>query len=75
MDLGSLGRLLVTVGVVLAGIGLVFVLSERVPFLGRMPGDIELRGNGWTVYAPLATSIVLSILLTVAINLFGWLRR
>jgi len=75
MDLGSLGRLLVTVGVVLAGIGLVFVLSERVPLLGRMPGDIELRGNGWTVYAPLATSIVLSILLTVAINLFGWLRR
>ena len=75
MDPSSLGRLLVITGVVIAGIGLLFVLSGRVPFLGRLPGDIELRGDGWTVYAPLATSILLSLLLTLALNLFGWLRR
>ena len=75
MDPSSLGRLLVITGVVIAGIGLLFVLSGRVPFLGRLPGDIELRGDGWTVYAPLATSILLSLLWTLALNLFGWLRR
>jgi hypothetical protein len=75
MELAQLGRVLVLVGAVVLGLGLVLVLADRVPLVGRLPGDITLRGGGWTIYAPLATSIVLSVLLTVGLSLLAWLRR
>jgi Protein of unknown function (DUF2905) len=43
--------------------------------IGRLPGDITIRGDGGTVYAPLATSIVLSVLLTAVLSLLAWTRR
>ena len=73
MDLGTLGRLFIVGGLVLAGLGLLVVLLDRVPFLGRLPGDIVIRRGPVTVYAPIVTSILLSILLTIALSLF--LRR
>jgi len=51
------------------------VVADRVPLIGRLPGDITVRGDGWTLYAPLATSIVLSVLLTVVLSLVAWARR
>jgi uncharacterized membrane-anchored protein len=75
MELGQIGRVLLLFGIVLAGVGLFLVFAERLPGIGRLPGDITLRGDGWTIYAPLATAIVLSILLTAALNLVVWLRR
>ncbi|HEV8229323.1 MAG TPA: DUF2905 domain-containing protein [Candidatus Limnocylindria bacterium] len=71
----SLGRVLVIVGVVIAALGLVLVFADRIPLVGRLPGDITLRGDGWTVYAPIATSIVVSLVLTVALSFFAWLAR
>ena len=53
----GIGRALVVAGVVILVIGLALMFAERVPFVGRLPGDITLRGDGWTVYAPLATSM------------------
>ena len=73
MDLGTVGRLLIVGGLVLAGLGLLVVLLDRVPFLGRLPGDIVIRRGPVTVYAPIVTSILLSILVTIALSLF--LRR
>jgi hypothetical protein len=60
---------------VILGFGVLLVVADRVPFIGRLPGDITIRGDGWTLYAPLATSIVLSVLLTVALSLVAWARR
>jgi hypothetical protein len=71
----GIGRALVLVGVVILVIGLALMFAERVPFVGRLPGDITLRGDGWTVYAPIATSIVVSLVLTAALSLFAWLAR
>jgi len=71
----GIGRLLVIAGVVILVIGLALMFAERVPFVGRLPGDITLRGDGWTVYAPLTTSIVVSLVLTGALSLFAWLAR
>jgi hypothetical protein len=71
----SLGRVLVIVGVVIAALGLVLVFADRIPLVGRLPGDITLRGDGWTVYAPIATSIVVSLVLTVALSFSAWLAR
>ena len=64
-----MGKLLVVVGLVIAGIGLLIMLG--VP-LGRLPGDIVVRRGNFTFYFPLATSIVLSMLLTLTAAL---LRR
>jgi hypothetical protein len=71
----GIGRALVIAGVVILVIGLALMFAERVPFVGRLPGDITLRGDGWTVYAPIATSIVVSLVLTAALSLFAWLAR
>jgi len=61
------GRSLVLIGLTIAGVGLIMTLG--VPF-GRLPGDIVVRRGGFSFYFPLATSIVLSILLTLLFALF-----
>lgn len=71
----GIGRALVVAGAVILVIGLALTFAERVPFVGRLPGDLTFRGDGWTVYAPIATSIVLSLALTAAISLLAWLAR
>ncbi|OLC10706.1 MAG: hypothetical protein AUH39_01315 [Chloroflexi bacterium 13_1_40CM_67_9] len=75
MELAQLGRVLVLIGAVILLFGVLLVVGDRVPFIGRLPGDITLRGDGWTLYAPLATSILLSVLLTAVLSLAAWLRR
>ena len=75
MELAQLGRVLVLIGALILLFGVLLVVGDRVPFIGRLPGDITLRGDGWTLYAPLATSILLSVLLTAVLSLAAWLRR
>ena len=74
-DMDGIGRVLVVAGVVILVIGVALMFADRVPFVGRLPGDITLRGDRWTVYAPIATSIVVSLVLTAALSLFAWLAR
>jgi predicted MFS family arabinose efflux permease len=64
-----MGRSLVIVGLVIAAVGL--IMMAGVP-LGRLPGDFTVRRGSFTFYFPLATSVVVSILLTL---LLQWLRR
>jgi hypothetical protein len=73
-DVSSIGRLLLVFGLILAGVGLLLLVAGRVPLLGRLPGDIVVQRGNWSIYVPLATSIILSILLTLALNLF-WRRQ
>jgi len=63
------GRLLVVVGLVIAGVGLLIMSGAPI---GRLPGDISIRRGNFTFYFPLATSIIASILLTLLLTL---LRR
>lgn len=67
---GSFGRLLILFGGCLVIVGLLMVLAPRIPWLGRLPGDIVIKKKNFTLYFPLSTSIVVSILLTVLLNLF-----
>ena len=67
---GQLGRALLVAGLVLAGLGLVLLLAGRLG-IGKLPGDIVWRGEGWTVYVPLGWMILLSVLLTLLLNLFS----
>jgi hypothetical protein len=67
----NLGRVLIVLGIVVASIGVVLVLFERVPWIGRLPGDIHVQRGNWTFYVPLGTSILLSLVLTVVLWLIG----
>lgn len=62
----SLGRLFIIVGLLFLALGLVTVVLSRfnVP-LGRLPGDLRWRGKGWSIYFPIASSILLSLVLTL----------
>jgi uncharacterized protein HemY len=62
-----MGKILVVVGLVIAGLGLLVMLG--IP-LGRLPGDIVIRRGNFSFYFPLATSIILSILLSLLFALF-----
>ena len=68
----ELGRILLVVGVLLVVVGGLAVLGVRLPF-GRLPGDIAIEGERGGIYVPIATMIVISIVLTILANLF--LRR
>jgi len=71
--MSELGRLLIFAGAALLVVGVLLVLAPRVPFLGRLPGDLSIERGNVKIYFPLATSILISILLTIILNL--WLRR
>jgi len=63
--------MLIVLGIVLALLGGVLLLVEKMPFLGRLPGDIVIRRQNWSLYFPLTTSIVISVLLTLLFSLFS----
>ena len=65
----EIGRLVLLVGIVLVVIGGLAVLGVRLPF-GRLPGDIAIEGERGAIYIPIASMIVLSIILTILANLF-----
>jgi len=67
----SLGKMLILFGVVLALLGGLLLLADKIPFLGRLPGDIVIRREHRSFYFPLTTSIVISILLTLLFSLFS----
>jgi hypothetical protein len=69
--MAELGRVLVVLGIVIAVVGVVLVLFGRVPWVGRLPGDIHVQRGNWTFYFPLGTSILLSLLLTLVLWLIG----
>jgi len=58
------GWTLITIGVLITGIGLVWLLSPSVPWLGKLPGDIRIDGENTKVHIPITTCILLSLLLT-----------
>ena len=69
--MSDVGKLLILFGLLIAGAGVLLVLVGRVPWLGRLPGDIHIQRGNWTFYFPLATSIVVSVVLTLIFWLIG----
>jgi len=67
----ELGRVLVVLGLIVVALGVVLLLVDRVPWIGRLPGDIHVQRGNWTFYFPLGTSILVSILLTLVLWLVG----
>lgn len=64
------GRFLVIAGVVIVAIGLLFMVADRIP-IGRLPGDLHFGNGRINVYIPIATSILLSAVVTIILNFFS----
>jgi len=67
----GVGKMLIIMGLIIAAIGVLFVFAGKIPWLGRLPGDIYLKKEKFTLYFPLATSILVSIVLSLIL----WLLR
>lgn len=68
--MADMGRLLMMLGGVLLVVGMLLVFGARIPWLGRLPGDIVIEREHFRFYFPLATSIVISIILTLLVAVF-----
>ena len=65
----EIGRIILVIGVVLVVVGGLAVLGVRLPF-GRLPGDIAIEGERGAIYIPIASMIVISVILTIVLNFF-----
>jgi len=64
------GKVLIVIGLLVAGIGVLFLFADKIPWLGRLPGDITLRRDNVTFHFPIVTCLVISVLLTLLLWLF-----
>lgn len=68
MEFSSIGKLLMVGGAVMFLLGAIFLFGEKIPFLGKLPGDILIRRKGYSLYFPIVTCIVLSLLGSVILS-------
>jgi len=69
-QLQPFGKLLIITGAIIVIIGVVLLFADKIPFIGRLPGDIYIKKKNFTIYIPLATSILLSIILSLIFYFF-----
>jgi hypothetical protein len=68
--LGALGKMLVLLGVLIVLVGLFLMMGDKIPWIGRLPGDIVIKKEKFTFYFPLTTCILVSLLTTLFFALF-----
>jgi hypothetical protein len=71
MTLNDIGKLMMLFGAIVVVLGGVFILAGKIPWLGRLPGDIYIQRPNFTFFFPLTTSILLSVLLSLLLSLFS----
>lgn len=69
--MADLAKTLMLIGALIFGLGVVLALSGKVPWIGKLPGDILIKKENFSFYFPLATCIILSIILTLIMQLFN----
>ncbi|HUU68848.1 MAG TPA: DUF2905 family protein [Planctomycetota bacterium] len=65
------GKMLIIAGIVIVAIGLLVTFADRIPLIGRLPGDIHIRRKGLVIWIPLASSLLLSLVLTLVLWLLN----
>ena len=71
MSFGDLGKWMIIAGLAIAAIGGLLWLLSRLPFIGNLPGDIRIQGENYSLFIPLGTMILLSIVLTIVVNIIA----
>jgi hypothetical protein len=70
-----MGKVLIFFGILLIILGLIFLFIDKIPLLGKLPGDIRIEKKNFVFYFPLTTSIILSLILTIIINIILRLKK
>ncbi len=66
----AIGKMLVILGIILIIVGIGFLFGDKIPFIGKLPGDILIKKERFNFYFPITTSIIISIILTILFSLF-----
>lgn len=65
----GMGKILLIIGGIIIFLGLILVFGQHIPFFGKLPGDIVIKKEGFSLYFPIVTFLILSVILTLIINL------
>ena len=65
-----IGFMLIITGTFLVVAGIAVIFIDKIPLFGRLPGDINIYGRGWSFHFPIITALILSVILTIILNLF-----
>ncbi len=68
-SLQGFGKFLVIAGIVIIVLGLALWFFDKIPFFGRLPGDITIQRGGFTLFIPITTMLLLSLIITILINI------
>ncbi len=71
LEWSNLGKMLILFGGIVILIGLILLFVDKIPFIGKLPGDIYIEKKNFKFYFPLMTSILISIILTIILNLLS----
>lgn len=75
MNLEQVGKFLIAIAVIIGITGILIFLIGKGLGLSKLPGDIFIKRDGWGIFFPIATSILISLVLTVVLNVILWLMR
>ncbi|AIY87524.1 MULTISPECIES: DUF2905 domain-containing protein [unclassified Thermotoga] len=70
----GIGKFLILMGLILVAFGVLLILFERIPFLGKLPGDIVIKRKNFVFYFPLMTSLIISLLVSFILYLISRMR-
>ena len=71
----TLGKMLLVAGLACTAIGALMMFSDKIPFIGKLPGDINIKKDNFQLYVPITTSIILSILLSLVMWVISFLNK
>ena len=71
MDISAAGRWLFLAGLLLSAVGLLLMFSGKIPFIGRLPGDIYIKRDHFTFYFPIVTCLAICVIISLLLKLFG----
>ncbi|MCX5798103.1 MAG: DUF2905 domain-containing protein [Proteobacteria bacterium] len=66
----GIGKIFIIFGVMLVIVGLAFMFGDKIPYIGKLPGDIYIKKERFSFYFPITTSIIISIILTIIFSIF-----
>lgn len=67
----TIGIFIIVMGIILIIIGLLFIFYDKIPMIGKLPGDIKITGKSSSFYFPITTCIIISIVLSILLSLFS----
>jgi hypothetical protein len=66
----GIGKMFIILGIILIVVGIAFLFGDKIPYIGKLPGDIYIKKERFSFYFPITTSIIISIILTILFSIF-----